>query len=56
MEYIYWAMDTDDVRHSLTQSFTLLTEALEIFVKEGIEGDATVKFPSPVSDITLTYH
>ena len=47
-----WARDTDDVR----QSLTLLTGPLEILVKVGIEGDATVKFPSSVSDITVMYY
>ena len=39
---VYWVRDTDDVRVLLT----LLTDALEILVKESIEGDTTVNFPS----------
>ena len=52
---VHGASDTTDVR----QSLTLLTDALkilEILVKADIKGDATVKFPSRISDITLTYY
>ena len=49
---MHWVRDTDDVRELLT----LLTDALEILVKGGIEGDATVNFPSSVSDITVMYN
>ena len=49
---VYCVRDTDDV----TELLTLLTDALEILVKEGIEGDTTVKFPSSVSDITVMYY
>ena len=49
---VYCVRDTDDV----TELLTLLTDVLEILVKEGIEGDTTVKFPSSVSDITVMYY
>ena len=49
---MHWVKDTDDVRESLT----LLTDALEILVKGGIEGDTTVNFPSSVSDNTVMYY
>ena len=52
---MHGARDTTDVR----QSLTLLTDALkmlEILVKADIKGDATVKFPSRISDIALTYY
>ena len=49
---MHWARDTGDVR----QSLTLLTDALQILVKEGIEGETTVKFPSSVSDITVMHY
>ena len=40
----------------MLESCSLLTDALEILVKGGIEGDTTVTFPSPVSDITVIYN
>ena len=49
---MHWARDTGDVR----QSLALLTDALQILVKEGIEGDTIVKFPSSVSDITVMHY
>ena len=49
---VHWVRDTDDVRELLT----LLTDALEILVKGGTEGDTTVNFPSSVSDITVMYN
>ena len=48
---VHWVRDTNDVRELLT----LLTNALEILVKGGIEGDTTVSFPSSVSDIIVMY-
>ena len=39
---VYGSRNTDVVR----QSLTLLTDALKILVKGGIEGETTVKFPS----------
>ena len=48
---MHWVRDTDDVWESLT----LLTDALEILVKGGIEGDTIVKFPSSVSDTAVKY-
>ena len=49
---VHWVRDTDDVRELLT----LLTDALEILVKGGTEGDTTVNFPRSVSDITVMYN
>ena len=49
---MHWARDTGDVR----QSLTLLADALQILVKEGIEGDATANFPSSVPDITVMHY
>ena len=50
---VHWVRDTDNARESLT----LLTDALEILVKESIEGVTTVgesyNFSSSVSDITV---
>ena len=46
---MHWVRDTDNARESLT----LLTDALEILVKESIEGVTTVNFSSSVSDITV---
>ena len=40
----------------MLESCLLLTDALEILVKGGIEGDTTVNFPSSVSDITVMYY
>ena len=40
----------------MLESCSLLTDALEILVKGGIEGDTTVNFPSSVSDITVMYN
>ena len=40
----------------MLESCLLLTDALEILVKGGIEGDTTVNFPSSVSDITVMYN
>ena len=47
----YWVRDTDDVR----ELFTRLTDALEILVKVGIEGDTTINFQSSVWDISVIY-
>ena len=49
---VHWIRDTDDVRESLT----LPIDALEILVKVGVEGDATVKCPSSAWDVTLIYY
>ena len=49
---MHWVRDIDDVKELLT----LLTYALEILLKEGIEGDTLVKFPISVSDVTVKYY
>ena len=49
---VHWVRDTDDIR----ESFTLLTDTLEILVKGSIEGDTTVSFPSSVSEITEMHY
>ena len=49
---VHWVKDTDDFRELLT----LLTDALKILVKGGIEGDKTVKFPRWLSEMTVMYY
>ena len=49
---MHWVRDIDDVKELLT----LLTYALEILLKEGIEGDTLVKFPISVSDVPVKYY
>ena len=49
---MHWVRDTDNVREPLT----LLTDALKILVKGGIEGDKTVNFLSSVSNTTVMYY